>query len=324
MGWWDGPRIFLTICVCAVIRPAPEHPTINIVALSVEPFWELFAEEAYFLKLFLVMFQIFDALWHALRPDEASFTRVFCDTESKMDELLKNAPSCVDDLRGEWLEMWRLMQDDEDASTEEESGGTSSTTHAPIAAPPSPPRVNRRPSFTFKPDDYKHKLLGHSHILTPEHVAFIDHSLPITTQLCRWCLLYSSESHGSSLHTLIILAKNQSPTLIVVKDDLGNVFGGYGSDEWHKSTQYFGNGETFLFSFSPRAGGASKESAPTPSSVGVHFAKYPWSRRNNYFMLCSDESLVMGGGGSFGLYLVRADMWFFGGNMAFQSNLFWL
>lgn len=302
---YDAGLVSAAICKSLInllhLVPAPEHPTINIVALSVEPFWELFDEESYFLKLFLTMFQMFDQIWHSLDPDQASFTRVFCDTESKMDELLKKAPSCVDDLRGEWEEMWRQLHEEEDVSAEDKNGMVGPGRSGSVAAPPSPPRLSKKPSFTFRPEDYKHKLLGPSNILTPEHIAYIDHSVPITSQLCRWCLLYSTETHGSSLHTLLMLSKNHTPTLLVIKDEQGNVFGGYGSDEWHRSTQYFGTGETFLFTFCPRAG--LPAAASTPAPVGAHFAKYSWSRRNNYFMLCSEESLVMGGGGSFGLYL---------------------
>lgn len=243
---------------------------------------------------------MFDALWSALEPEDASFTRVFCDTEARLDELLKKAPSCVDDVRAEWHELWRLLtdpplgdndDDDEGGSTEDEASSTLPLGHAP----PSPPRINKKPSFTFRPEDYATKLMSPSSILTLEHVAHLDNALPITCQLCRWCLLYSTDAHGSSLHTLLMLARGQSPTLLVIKDDQGNVFGGYASDEWHRATQYYGTGETFLFSFSHRSS--------SNSSTG--FMKYAWSRRNSYFLLCSEESLVMGGGGSFGLFLVR-------------------
>ncbi|DBA04013.1 TPA: hypothetical protein N0F65_009360 [Lagenidium giganteum] len=271
--------------------PLPEQPSINIVALSVEPFWELFNEEAYFFKLFVLVSEIFDQIWSSLHPDEASFTRAFCDTEAKLDELLKKSPSSVEDMRQEWEEMWKRSC--EEAEVAEEQAQANSTPGHKFGAP-SPPRAGKRPSFTFSPDDYKRKLMATSSILSLEHVAYLDHAMPVTCQLCRWSLLYSTEQHGSSLHTLLILAKNQSPTLLVIKDDHGNIFGGFASDEWHRAQQYYGNGETFLFSFADKRGG---------ESVASNFVKYAWSRRNSYFMLCSEESLVMGGGGSFGLYL---------------------
>lgn len=280
--------------------PSPEHPSINIVALSVEPFWELFDEEAYFYKLFNLMFRIFDQLWSALNPEEVSFTRVFCDTEAKVDDILNKSPSSVEDVRTEWEEMWKVLADPPGGDDDDEGGGSTedeASSTLPLVAPPSPPRISKKPSFTFRPEEYATKLMSNSSILTLDQVAYLDNAVPITCQLCRWCLLYSTEAHGSSLHTLLMLTKGQSPTLLVVKDDQGNVFGGFGSDEWHRATQYYGNGETFLFSFCHKGG-----SNANGSNVG--FMKYPWSRRNSYFMLCSEESLVMGGGGSFGLYLV--------------------
>lgn len=290
----------------APASPSPEHPSINIVALSVEPFWELFDEEVYFYKLFNLMFRMFDQLWSSLSPEEASFTRVFCDTEAKLDELLRASPSSVEDVRKEW-EMWKQLTDPPSDGDEEGGGSTedeeSSTLPLAGASPPSPARINKKPSFTFQPDEYATKLLNPSNILTLEHVARLDNAVPITCQLCRWCLLYSSEANGSSLHTLLMLSRGQSPTLLVIKDDLGNVFGGFASDEWRRATQYYGNGETFLFTFSHRGGHHNSSGGGTASTGG--FMKFPWSRRNNYFQLCSEESLVMGGGGSFGLFLVR-------------------
>lgn len=316
-------------------RPMPETPSLNLVALSVEPFWELFDEDAYFFKLFVLMFHMFDQIWSLLDPQEASFTRVFCETEAKMDKLLKKSPASVDEMRSQWNEVYQelhheiagelLDHNTADASADglmavvnaalDGNGSTLADGQAASPSstfgPPSPPRLCRRPSFVINTDDYKGKLLDASGILSLEHVAYLDHAVPLTCQLCRWCLLYSTEVHGSSLDTLLLLAKNQSPTLLVVKDDHGNVFGGLATDEWHRATQYFGNGESFLYSFAnaktPSTGGPSSSVVTSDAggtSVNV-FTKYPWSRKNSYFMLCSEESLVMGGGGSFGLYLVR-------------------
>lgn len=274
---------------------------------------------------------MFDQIWSLLDPQEVSFTRVFCETEARMDELLKKSPACVEDMKVQWNELFQELHHEIDESLDipapseigmgvpaeaAESDGarensasgivllTSSTT-----CPPSPPRFCRKPSFVFNTDDYKSKLIDPSGILTLEHIAYLDHAVPITCQLCRWCLLYSTEAHGSSLDTLLLLTKNQSPTMLVVKDDNGNVFGGFASDEWHRATQYFGNGESFLFSFANAKGSSSSVSGVDanglPGGSVTTFSKYLWSRKNSYFMLCSEESLVMGGGGSFGLYLVR-------------------
>ncbi|GMF10171.1 unnamed protein product [Phytophthora lilii] len=268
--------------------------------MSLEPFWELFDEDMNFNKLFMFMFQVYDQLWSELDPKAASFTRVITETEGIMNELLKKAPVTVNDLRVEWEEIraQRLEEAEEDAE-EEDQGELVENEALRIAALSDPSLLSpplryskKKPSFDVKPDDYKSKLMDTSSILTLEHIAYIDHVLPITSQLCRWFRIYSVEANGSSLETLLILAKKQSPTLLVVKDAEGNVFGGFASDEWHRAFHYYGTGESFLFSFA------------NSSSAGG-FIKYQWSRKNSYFMLCSDESLIMGGGGNFGLFLVR-------------------
>ncbi|KAG6597984.1 Oxidation resistance protein 1 [Phytophthora cinnamomi] len=298
---YDAGLVASSICEALVkllkLFLTPKHPEIDIVALSLEPFWELFDEDMYFNKLFMFMFQVFDQLWSELDPKAASFTRVITETEGIMNELLKKAPVTVNDLRAEWAEIRarRLEEaEDEDEQEQEELVEDEALQAAALSDPSllTPPLrySKKKPSFDVKPDDYKSKLMDTSSILTLEHVAYIDHALPITSQLCRWFRIYSIEANGSSLETLLILAQRQSPTLLVVKDAEGNVFGGFASDEWHRAFHYYGTGESFLFSFSN-------------ASTAGGFMKYQWSRKNSYFMLCSDESLIMGGGGNFGLFL---------------------
>lgn len=293
---YDAGLVSSSICESLVkllkLLLTPKHPEIDIIAMSLEPFWELFDEDAYFNKLFMFTFQIFDELWSELDPKAASFTRVINETEAIMNELLKASPITVSDLRSEWEEMKlrRLEVEEETEDAVEIEVPQVGCQDDPALLSPPLRYSKKKPSFDFKADDFKSKLLDTSSILTLEHIAYIDHALPITSQLCRWFKIYSVEANGSSLETLLILAKKQSPTLLVVKDADGNVFGGFASDEWHRAFHYYGTGESFLFSFaSPNAAGG--------------FAKYQWSRKNSYFMLCSDESLIMGGGGNFGLFL---------------------
>lgn len=297
---YDAGLVASSICESLVkllkLFLSPKHPEIDIVAMSLEPFWELFDEDMYFSKLFMFMFQVFDQLWSELDPKAASFTRVITETEGILNELLKKAPVTVNDLQVEWEEIRtrRLDEGEEVLEMQAELVDDDAFRVAALADQSllSPPLrySKKKPSFDYNPDDYKSKLMDPSSILEIEHLAYIDHALPITSQLCRWYRIYSVEANGSSLETLLILARKQSPTLLVVKDAQGNVFGGYASDEWHHAFHYYGTGESFLFSFA------------SPSAAGG-FVKYQWSRKNSYFMLCSDESLIMGGGGNFGLFL---------------------
>ncbi|RMX67678.1 hypothetical protein DD238_000633 [Peronospora effusa] len=275
----------------------PKCPEVDIVAMSHEPFWKLFDEDMYFNKLFMLMFLVFDQLWSELDPKAASFTRVITETEGIMIELLKKAPATVSDLQVEWEAVRTRRLKEAKEEKKEEQGELVDNEALQIAAmsdsslSSSPLRHSKKkPSFDLKLDDSNSKLLDTSSILTLEHIAYIEHVLPITCQFCRWFRIYSVESNGSALETLLLLAKKQSPTLLVIKDAKGKVFGGFASDEWHHAFHYYGTGESFLFSFAS-------------SSAAGGFVKYPWSRKNSYFMLCSDESLIMGGGGNFGLFL---------------------
>ncbi|KAE9028296.1 hypothetical protein PF005_g2193 [Phytophthora fragariae] len=93
-----------------------------------------------------------------------------------------------------------------------------------------------------------------------------------------WKLLYSLAQDGCSLHTLLRKAKKQNPTLETTK---GDIFGGFASEEWQDSANYYGIGESFVFSFSSK------------------FECYPWSYLNTMIMLSNDECIAMGGGGDF-------------------------
>ena len=63
------------------------------------------------------------------------------------------------------------------------------------------------------------------------------------------------------------------------------LFGGFASARWSPEPHYIGSGECFLFRLVPQ--------------IDV----YHWTHRNDYFMLCSNDSIAMGGGGNFGIWV---------------------
>jgi len=93
-----------------------------------------------------------------------------------------------------------------------------------------------------------------------------------------WKLLYSLAQDGCSLHTLLLKARKNNPTLVVVETTKGEIFGGFASEEWQDSANYYGIGESFVFSFNSK------------------FECYPWSYLNTMIMLSNDECIAMGGG----------------------------
>jgi hypothetical protein len=67
-----------------------------------------------------------------------------------------------------------------------------------------------------------------------------------------WRLIYSPRIHGVSLQTFYRRAQEEGPTLLIVQDHKGFVFGGFASAAWHVADRYFGDGECFVYKFRKR------------------------------------------------------------------------
>lgn len=115
-------------------------------------------------------------------------------------------------------------------------------------------------------------------VLTSSQLMHLRHELPMRLRLCEWSLLYSSEQHGCSLRTFYHRAERAGPTLLVVLDAQGHIFGGFASESWRTSRRYFGTGETFLFKVHP------------------DFATFRWTRVNSLFLFGAPECIAFGGG----------------------------
>ena len=74
--------------------------------------------------------------------------------------------------------------------------------------------------------------------------------LPVRLRVRNLELIFNTKQHGYSLKFLYEKAHEQEPLLLVVRTTAGAVFGAFLSDCFRrKSKQYFGHGETFLFTF---------------------------------------------------------------------------
>lgn len=103
---------------------------------------------------------------------------------------------------------------------------------------------------------------------------------------------YSTAIHGASLLTLLALSE-ESPykaCMIVIKDTIGHIFGGFVSQQLVPHREYFGNGECFVFCVFPST------------------KLYTWSKRNDYFCYVSNENIGMGGGGDGFAVLLDEDL----------------
>ena len=155
-----------------------------------------------------------------------------------------------------------------------------------VPGPPVVAQTESLPSPASPPlSDTAPRVKGDSTILKPQDFAFLKKNLPFHYRNNDWNLVFSLKQHGNNIESFYERASSSVGSILVIKDKAGAIFGGFATDAWKTKTQYYGSGECFLFTISP------------DSKV------YSWTGNNNFFMLSNEDSLAMGGGGNFGIYL---------------------
>lgn len=150
--------------------------------------------------------------------------------------------------------------------------------------------IPKKPSLLDCYDEYHEEieLLHDSRLFGPEDPKKISENLPARIYGNKWKLIYSSFKHGISSSTLIRSSRDHGgPNLLIIKDDMGYVFGAFSSHAWYNAEpKFYGNGECFLFQLHPM------------------FQVYKWTSKNNYCQMIENNRLIMGGGqGIFGLWI---------------------
>ncbi|KAM7504984.1 hypothetical protein LguiB_003888 [Lonicera macranthoides] len=73
-------------------------------------------------------------------------------------------------------------------------------------------------------------------------------------ELDEWKLLYHSSVHGLSFSTFLgNISNDKGPTLLIVKDKDGYIYGGYASQSWERHADFYGDMKSFLFQLYPKA-----------------------------------------------------------------------
>jgi hypothetical protein len=121
-------------------------------------------------------------------------------------------------------------------------------------------------------------LLQPSDILESDRIKLLHKFLPHRNRIQNLELLFTTNNDGRSLRTYFLKAMDRSPTLLVVKDTQGYIFGYFSTEPWRVHSSYYGTGESFLWSLSPE------------------FHVYKWTTSNDYFQYSNNESIFMGGG----------------------------
>lgn len=67
-----------------------------------------------------------------------------------------------------------------------------------------------------------------------------------------WRPLFNTDTDGESFSKFAGAIMKQGPTLIIIWDEVGNIFGGFATDSWKLGPKFFGKPETFLFHLHPK------------------------------------------------------------------------
>lgn len=107
-----------------------------------------------------------------------------------------------------------------------------------------------------------------------------------------WRLVFSTQLHGESFTRMVTGLTNCGPTLLLIKDTKGHVFGGFASHAWEVKPQFQGDSRCFLFTVFPRL------RVYTATGYNQHFMYL------NHSQQTMPNGLGMGGQhGYFGLWL---------------------
>ncbi|KAG5243960.1 TLD domain-containing protein [Salix suchowensis] len=89
-------------------------------------------------------------------------------------------------------------------------------------------------------------------LLREEYAWHIGGALP-HHELEEWKLLYHSAINGMSFNTFLGSTLNgEGPTILIIKDKDGYIYGGYASQPWERHGNFYGDLKSFLFSFTRR------------------------------------------------------------------------
>ncbi|KAK6126432.1 hypothetical protein DH2020_039820 [Rehmannia glutinosa] len=100
-----------------------------------------------------------------------------------------------------------------------------------------------------------HPDVDPSHMLLRKEYAWHIGGALSPTELDEWKLLYHSAVHGQSFNTFLghMLRRLDGPTVLIVKDREGCIYGGYASQPWERHADFYGDMRSFLFQLYPKA-----------------------------------------------------------------------
>ncbi|KAL7717073.1 Oxidation resistance protein 1 [Entamoeba marina] len=132
---------------------------------------------------------------------------------------------------------------------------------------------SRTPIFI---DDVLRPTLLPTDFLPVDTVKYLNQMLPVRVSVLEFECIFSTKTDGFSLNTLYLLVAARSPLLILIQSGK-DIFGGYIPSSLRIGKNYYGTGETFIFSL-------------TPPTI------YEATKNNHYFIQTDVNCIVFGGG----------------------------
>jgi len=125
--------------------------------------------------------------------------------------------------------------------------------------------------------EYRPQLKGYKEtpIMTESLALKLAKFLPAPLRMDDWTLLYSIREHGALLEFLLERCVGKGPTVMIIKDEQGKLFGAFIPEPWTHGS--FGNGQTFVF------------------TVDKEPKVYSWAKKNAHFCYAQSTNITIGG-----------------------------
>ena len=119
-----------------------------------------------------------------------------------------------------------------------------------------------------------------SKILTDAKMRVLAYHLPGGIKLSKWSLLFTPRRDGYSYLTFFKKLEDNEQTILVVKDTRGYVFGAFLTEEWHTTSNFYGDGFSFVFTFRD----------------GDDLELYPATGESDNYIQSDEDGIIIGGG----------------------------
>ena len=130
---------------------------------------------------------------------------------------------------------------------------------------------------------YLPKLDSKSDILNTNQLKELHSRLPSYHQYSSLYKIFSISIDGSALKSFYNKCEGINNSVLVIKDDEGNVFGAYASEVYTPNSTFSGTGECFLFTF------YKDNKIHIYNSTGI----------NDHYIYCDDEQICFGCSGDY-------------------------